>query len=137
MSTGSKLIVKILTPVGSVLQEEASIVLLPGVKGELGVLPGHVSTIFKMDPGVVKVVATGKTESLFIFGGFAKVHDNELYVIVDKACRIDELDALEAKKNLDVFEQELLSLEDLNMIALTESKAHLARKIIEVSTSKH
>lgn len=127
--------VKILTPVGPVLSEEASIVLLPSSKGEVGILPGHVSTIFKMDPGLVKVGGSSK-DALFVFGGFAKIHDNELNILVDKACKVSELDVAEAKSNLAKFEQELLGLEDLNMIALTESKAHLARKIIEVS-SKH
>lgn len=129
--------VKILTPVGPVLSEEASIVLLPSSKGEVGILPGHISTIFKMDPGLVKVGGSSKSaDALFVFGGFAKIHDNELNILVDKACKVSELDVAEAKSNLAKFEQELLGLEDLNMIALTESKAHLARKIIEVS-SKH
>lgn len=137
MSAGSKIIVKILTPVGPVLDEEANMVLLPGAKGELGILPGHVSAIFSMDPGLVKVISSGKsTEPLFVFGGFAKIHDNELYILVDKVCKVSELDVAEAKNNLTTFEQELLNLENLNMIAATESKAHLARKILEVS-NKH
>jgi len=136
--SSDQIAVKILTPVGSVIDEAASMVIIPGVKGETGILPGYASTIFKIDPGLVKLYTSDKlSETIFVFGGFAKIHDNELYILVDKTSKVSDLDVDEARANLEIFEKEILTLEDVKLMPSIEAKAQLARKIIEVSQYKN
>lgn len=137
MSTG-QIVLKILTPVGSVISEEASMVIIPSVNGETGILPGHAPTLFRIDPGLVKIYTSGKlSNTLFCFGGFAKINDDQLYILADKTSSVHDLDVAEAKANLETFEREILTLADTKLLPHLEAKAHLARKIIEVSQYKN
>ena len=134
MVSAGSILVKILTPLGVVLHEEASMVIIPGVEGEAGILPSHVSTIFKLDPGLVKVYSNEKiTNELFVFGGFAKVDQDQLYILVDKTSTIEELDADKARKDLESLERELLQCQSTDLLPLIETKIRLATKIIEIS----
>lgn len=137
MSTG-QIALKILTPVGSIISEDASMVIIPSVNGETGILPGHTATIFRIDPGLVKIYTSGKlSNTIFCFGGFAKINDDQLYILVDKTSSVHDLDVSEAKANLEIFEKEILTLADVKLLPALEAKAQLARKIIEVSQYKN
>jgi len=137
MSAG-QIVLKILTPAGSIISEEASMVIIPSVNGETGILPGHAPTIFRIDPGLVKIYTSGKlSDTLFCFGGFAKIDNDQLYILVDKASSVHDLDVSEAKANLEIFEKEILTLQDIKLLPHLEAKAQLARKIIEVSQYKN
>ena len=138
MVSENGLLVKILTPLGAFLHEEASMVIIPGVDGEAGILPKHVSTIFRLDPGLVKVYSGDRiTNTNFVFGGFAKIHQDQLYILVDKACSIDDLNHDEAQKSLLALEQELLKTRDPDLISFIDSKIRVARKVVELSKQVH
>jgi F-type H+-transporting ATPase subunit epsilon len=47
--------VEIVTPEGSVLQDRARMIVVPGAEGELGVLPRHASLIAELNPGETRV----------------------------------------------------------------------------------
>jgi len=134
----TSLSVKILTPSGPVFNNDSTMVVLPGVTGEFGVLPGHVSMIFRLDPGIVKVYSPGEPEyKIFIFGGFAKVNDDQLYVLVDRVCKVEELNYEEAKQDLEDLEKKFLVNTNLKLADLLEFKIRVARKIMQLSTSRH
>jgi F-type H+-transporting ATPase subunit epsilon len=138
MASESGLLVKILTPLGAVLHQEASMVIVPGIEGEVGILPQHVSTIFKLDAGLVKVYSGDRiANTTFVFGGFAKIHQDQLYILVDKTCSIDDLNHDEAQNSLLTLEQELLKTRDPDIILLIDEKIRVVRKIVELSKPRH
>ena len=133
-----KLTVKILTPVGSAFNAEATMVLVPASEGEMGILPEHVSMIFKISPGVVKVYSDSKLlDTFFVFGGFGKIHKNELFLLVDKVTKVEDLNVSQARSDLLDLDKQILEANDQKILASIESQAIVARKIIEVSEHKH
>ena len=50
-TTTGLLLLKVLTPEGSILEGDVSEVTLPGSEGELGVLPAHAALLTKIIPG--------------------------------------------------------------------------------------
>jgi F-type H+-transporting ATPase subunit epsilon len=134
----ASLSVKILTPSGSVFNDESTMVVLPGVTGEFGILPGHVSMIFRLDPGMITLHSNGHAEyKMFIFGGFAKVNDDQLYILVDRVCKLEDLDHEEAKQNLEDLEKKMFVNTNLKLLDLLELKIRTARKILQLSKPKH
>ena len=60
----AKLLLEIVTPEAKTFSEEVDMVVLPGVEGELGILPLHVPLMTRLLPGEVRILQGGKqTES--------------------------------------------------------------------------
>ncbi len=78
---------KVVTPEKTYLEGEASMVVLPGIEGDLGILPDHSNIITSVRPGFVNIDSTDNYQ-FFVEEGFIKFSENELLVvavgIVDK-----------------------------------------------------
>ena len=83
----------------TVFSGDAKFVALPGVEGELGVLPGHVPFITQIKPGFVRVTLPESDEVRRIF--VAEVQPNSVTVLADTAVRSEDLDEAKAKKALE------------------------------------
>ena len=78
---------KVVTPEKTYLEGEASMVVLPGIEGDLGILPDHSNIITSIRPGFVNIDSTD-SHQFFVEEGFIKFSENELLLvavgIVDK-----------------------------------------------------
>ncbi len=96
--------VEIVTPEGSVLQDRARMIVVPGAEGELGVLPRHAPLIAALDPGETRVrLASDETEfQRFATGpGYFKVQGDTAVVLVDSAVPVDAIDVAAAERARD------------------------------------
>lgn len=77
--------IEIITPHGSFFSGAVSSLQLPGVVGQMGILPGHAPLLAMLEPGVTTYVQ-GKTISKIVTGsGFVQVLDNRATVLVEIA----------------------------------------------------
>jgi F-type H+-transporting ATPase subunit epsilon len=102
-----KIQLDVVTPERRVLQEPVDMVTVPGLGGELGILPGHTPLISQLQTGVLTYVQEGKSSSLHVSGGFVEVRDDHVSVLADIAERPDEIDAARAKLSRDKLEKQL------------------------------
>ena len=58
---------------------------LPGIEGDMGILPGHAPLVTVLRPGIVTIFRDGKREPVVVTGGFAEVSPAGLTVLADKA----------------------------------------------------
>ena len=73
---------KVVTPERVFLEGEASMVVVPGVEGDIGFLSNHSNLITSIRPGIIKVnEPSEKGSSLFVEEGFVKFSNNELLVV--------------------------------------------------------
>ena len=73
---------KVVTPERVFLEGEASMVVVPGVEGDIGFLSNHSNLITSIRPGIIKVNdPSEKASSLFVEEGFVKFSNNELLVV--------------------------------------------------------
>lgn len=75
-----------------VVDATVSEVRLPGVLGELGVLPGHTPLLTALDVGRVAYTEGGKEEHLVIKHGFAEVQPDRVTVLAREAVLPNEID---------------------------------------------
>ena len=89
----------------SIFSGEAKFVSLPGESGELGILPGHIPLITKIQPGPVRIEKEdGTDEFIFVAGGILEIQPKCITVLADTAIRgkdLDEAKALEAKRHAE------------------------------------
>lgn len=92
-----RLRLELATPTRLVVSEQADEVVIPGVDGYFGVLPGHAPLLAVLGPGEV-MYRIGRTErSLAVTGGFAEVGPDRVTILAEAAERPEEIDAARAR----------------------------------------
>lgn len=118
-----KIELEVVTPERRVLAEPVEMVTVPGLNGELGILPGHTPLISQLKTGVLTYVQDGKNSQLHVSGGFVEVRDDKVSVLAEVAERPEEIDVPSARSARERLEKQLSgwsgSEEDLE-IARTE-----------------
>ena len=102
-----KIQLEVVTPERRVLAEPVDLVTVPGLGGELGILPGHTPLISQLQTGVLTYVAEGKSSQLHVSGGFVEVRDDHVSVLAEVAERPDEIDAARARQSRDQLEKQI------------------------------
>ena len=100
---------EVITPERRVLAESVNMVTVPGLGGELGILPGHTPLISQLQTGVLSYVQDGRTSQLHVSGGFVEVRDDHVSVLAEVAERPEEIDAARARLSRDHVEKQLSS----------------------------
>ncbi len=75
-------------------------VVLPGVQGELGVLPGHLPMIVQLGFGSLRYKKDGKEEEFAVMGGLAEILRESVNVFAEGADLADEIDEEEEKQKI-------------------------------------
>jgi len=126
-----KIQLEVVTPERRVLAEPVDMVTVPGLGGELGILPGHTPLISQLQTGVLTYVAEGKSSQLHVSGGFVEVRDDHVSVLAEIAERPDEIDVARAKQSRDQLEKQINawsgSEEDLAL-----AKTELDRSVVRM-----
>ena len=122
-----KIQLEVVTPERRVLAESVDMVTIPGLGGELGILPGHTPLISQLQTGVLTYVQEGKSFSLHVSGGFVEIRDDHVSVLAEVAERPEEIDAARAKQSRDRLEKQL------NQWSGTEEDFEVARAKLERS----
>lgn len=102
-----KIQLDVVTPERRVLAEPVDMVTVPGLGGEMGILPGHTPLISQLQTGVLTYVQEGKSSQLHVSGGFVEVRDDHVSVLADVAELPEEIDAARAKLSRDKLEKQL------------------------------
>jgi F-type H+-transporting ATPase subunit epsilon len=94
----------IVSPERRAFSEEVESVVVPGIDGELGILPHHTRLISALGTGELRIKKAGGEEVLLISGGFVEVRPDRVIVMTDLAEHSDEIDeakAVEARKRAE------------------------------------
>ena len=84
------LTLQIITPERIVfLEEDVESVTLPGIEGELTVLPSHAPLMTALQPGPLLFRKAGQEVDVALSGGFLEVRDDRVVVLADTAERSD------------------------------------------------
>ena len=114
---------KVVTPERVFLEGEASMVVVPGVEGDIGFLSNHSNLITSIRPGIIKVNdPSEKVSSLFVEEGFVKFSNNELLVV---AVGVDN----EESVNAEFINEKIERLTEVLENAEENKKSNIQNKI--------
>ena len=101
----------VVTPEGAAFEGEATMLVVPGAAGEIGVLARHAPLVAMLKAGEVRV-KVGDEWTRFVTGpGYFKVQRDRAIVLVDDAVRTEEVDVAQAQREADAA-RELLERAD-------------------------
>ena len=111
---GERLRLEIVTRQRRVMEVEVDEVRLPGVMGELGVLPGHTPLLTALAIGTVSYTAEGREHKLVVKNGFAEIQPDRVTVLAKDARLPGEIDPEREKSERE------LAIEALKAVGFEE-----------------
>jgi len=114
---------EVVTPERKVFEAEVDRVEVPGLDGELGILPGHTDLISQLKPAGLLTYHIGEEKGeMSISDGFVEVNPDHVIVLANRAARPEEIDltqALKQKEWAEIQLQKALSDPDINLDLMT------------------
>jgi len=128
---------ELVSPERLVVSRPVEMVVVPGVEGDFGVLPGHAPLISEVRPGVIAVFEAGKVEErIFVAGGFAEVTAERCTVLAEQALPIAEIDRGAVEADLKDAREDLADAKNDHERAAAEAAIAVAEaKITAVETT--
>ena len=92
----------IVTPVAKLFSSDVYMVVVPGVEGEMGFLPGHAPLVSVLANGVARVQETQGAENkrFALHGGYVQVTGEKVIILADRALPTDKIDVANVKETL-------------------------------------
>jgi F-type H+-transporting ATPase subunit epsilon len=129
------LTVDIVTAERSVLSEEGvDEVVVPGIEGELTVLPMHAPLLTMIKPGLMRLKKGNDETEFAVTGGFLEVRDDKVTILADAAERAEEIDiarAEEAKQRAERLLEQRETDVDLARVAAELQRSLIRLKVAE------
>jgi len=96
--------VSIVTPNGPVYENDVEMVIVKAESGEMGILPGHISTVAPLRISAVRLKIGNRTDKVAVAGGFIEVRPDKVTILspsAEEASHIDVHRANEAKRRAE------------------------------------
>jgi F-type H+-transporting ATPase subunit epsilon len=103
---------EIVSPERRAYTDEVDMVVVPGVDGQLGILPHHTPLISALGIGELRIKKAGVEQSMLISGGFVEVRPDKVIVMADLAEHSEEIDEARAADARKQAEAELEEAKD-------------------------
>lgn len=130
MTTQKTIKFVVVTPEQQVVEETADSIVIPMHDGELGILPGRAPLMCGLGIGQMRYQQAGQTRRVYIDGGFAQVHDNDLTVLTEQAVPAEQItDELVAEAEQKVAEITERTLEAHDARREQQRRAGALRKL--------
>jgi F-type H+-transporting ATPase subunit epsilon len=120
----------------TVFQGDVDIVILPGVAGEMGILPHHAPVLTILKYGVIKIRQEGKEQLFAVAGGMAEVQPEIVTILADAAENIEEIDITRAQAAKKRAEDALAKLKPEDHDAYLTMEAALRRSNLRLDVAR-
>jgi F-type H+-transporting ATPase subunit epsilon len=128
-----KLMLEVVTPERIVVNEEVDEVVLPGLEGEFGVLPGHIPFLTALKVGEMHYRHGTEMEHLAVSWGYVEVAADTVKVLAETAERATEIDMDRAEMARNEAEKILTAGKDDS--DYEQAKVKLEKSVIRVQVA--
>nr|YP_009540211.1 ATPase epsilon subunit [Ricotia aucheri]AYQ22214.1 ATPase epsilon subunit [Ricotia aucheri] len=101
----------VLTPNRIVWDSEVKEIILSTNSGQIGILPNHAPIATAVDIGILKIRLNNRWLTMALMGGFARIGNNEITILVNDAEKNSDIDPQEAKQTLEIAEADFRKAE--------------------------
>ena len=130
------LLLEIVTPERLAYSDTVDAVNLPGIEGELGVLPHHAPLVSMLGVGELRIRKGGAEESFAIVGGFLQVRPDKVVVMAETADMASEIDLEKAQQARREAEQALEGAGRADAVDLSAARAALQQALLRIRVAE-
>lgn len=103
----STFLLEIVTPERKVYAQEVNMVIVRGIQGELGIMPGHIPLVTPLQIGPLRVKNGNQESVIAVNGGFVEVRKDKVVVLAESAELPSDIDPERAQAAKQRAEQRL------------------------------
>ncbi len=130
------LLLEIVTPERLAYSDTVDAVNLPGIEGELGVLPHHAPLVSMLGVGELRIRKGGAEEVFAIVGGFLQVRPDKVVVMAETADMASEIDLEKAQQARREAEQALEGAARTDAVDLSAARAALQQALLRIRVAE-
>ncbi|HEV7604831.1 MAG: F-type H+-transporting ATPase subunit epsilon [Chloroflexota bacterium] len=130
------LLLEIVTPERLAYSDTVDAVNLPGIEGELGVLPHHAPLVSMLGVGELRIRKGGTEESFAIVGGFLQVRPDRVVVMAETADMASEIDLEKAQEARREAERALEGGGRTDAVDLAAARAQLQQALLRIRVAE-
>jgi F-type H+-transporting ATPase subunit epsilon len=130
------LLLEIVTPERLAYSDTVDAVNLPGIEGELGVLPHHAPLVSMLGVGELRIRKGGAEESFAIVGGFLQVRPDKVVVMAETADIASEIDLEKAQAARRDAERVLEGAARTDTVDLAAARAALQQALLRIRVAE-
>jgi F-type H+-transporting ATPase subunit epsilon len=126
----------IITQERIVFSDDVDMVVIPGVEGQMGILPHHTALLTALSFGEVVARRQGREEFFAIGGGFAEIQPDHIIILADSAESATEIDIERAQQARARAEQAMKEGVKEDPARYSQIEADLRRAQIRIDVSR-
>ena len=131
----NKLRLKISTPENTMFDDEAEMVIMRCVSGDMGVMANHIACSAVLDYGPLRIFNDDVERKIAVFGGIAQVRDNVLTILASDAQWPEDIDLAQVEAERDKIERRLRdSTDDLQ---IQRDQVIMRRTLVQIEVSSY
>ena len=120
----------------TVFEGDVDIVVLPGMEGEMGILPHHAPLLTTLKYGLIKVRREGREEVFTVAGGVAEVQPTIVTILADSAENVADIDVARAEAARNKAEEALSQVQPSDSDAYLAIEAALRRSNLRLDAAR-
>lgn len=127
----------IVTPAAKLFSDDAYMVVVPGIEGEMGFLKGHVPLVSVLADGVVRIQSErdGEHKRFALHGGYVEVTGSKVIILADRALPVGDIDVAAVREELAALETKAADLAE-GEVAKTTLPADIAWCRVQLHAAK-
>lgn len=131
----SSMEVLVATAEREVYSGQATMLIVPGAAGDLGILPNHSPLLAALKAGELRITNGDEIDEVFVSGGFVEIQPDKVTILADTAERaadMDEAEIVAAQRRAEELVSSNKGDVDLAMaeaeLSMLTARLHLLRK---------
>lgn len=119
-----------------VYEGDVDIVVLPGMEGEMGVLPLHAPVLTTLKFGLIKIRVENEEQVFTVSGGVAEIQPKIVTILADSAENVQEIDTARAEAARKRAEEALANVQPEDADAYLALESALRRSNLRLEAVK-
>lgn len=130
-----KLHLKVATPDCIKFDNDADMVIMRCITGDMGIMPKHEACSAVLDYGILRIVDDGSEKRMAVFGGMAQVKDDMVTIIANDAQWPEDIDLEQAESLRDSTSR--LITEHSEDVEIQKEQVTLRRALVQIEVSAY
>ena len=127
---------EIVTPERKVYADQADMIVVKGVLGELGILPNHIPLVTPLRIAPISIKKGNQTHFVAVNGGFVEVRKDKVIILAESAELPEQIDPERAKSAKERAERRLAEKRSETDLRRAELALQRAVNRIDVATRR-
>jgi len=128
-----KLHLRITTPESVKYDEEAEMVIMRCITGDMGIMADHEATSAILDYGVLRIMDNDEERRMAVFGGIAQVGENKVTILANDAQWPEDIDVAFVEAERDRMARR--SQESQDDLAIQRDQVLMRRTLVQMEVS--